>query len=59
MPLKRGTSKETVSHNIKTEKKHGKSQKQSAAIALDQARKSGEKIPKKARGKRFAVAGNH
>nr|WP_087039523.1 hypothetical protein [Caballeronia arvi] len=47
MPLKRGTSKETVSHNIKTEKKHGKSQKQSAAIALDQARKSGAKIPKK------------
>jgi hypothetical protein len=47
IPLKRGTSKETVSHNIKTEKKAGKSQKQSVAIALNQARKSGAKIPKK------------
>jgi hypothetical protein len=27
--------------------KHGKSQKQSVAIALNQARKSGAKIPKK------------
>jgi hypothetical protein len=27
--------------------KHGKSQKQSVAIALNQARKSGKKIPKK------------
>ena len=42
MPLKRGTSKETVSHNIKTETKHGKPRKQAVAIALNQARKSGE-----------------
>ncbi|CAB3676743.1 hypothetical protein [Paraburkholderia rhynchosiae] len=47
MPLKRGTSRETVSRNIKTEAKHGKPQKQAVAIALNQARKSGKKIPKK------------
>ena len=47
MSLKRGTSRETIGHNIKTEKKAGKSQKQSVAIALNQARKSGAKIPKK------------
>jgi hypothetical protein len=47
MPLKRGKSKDTVSENIKTEMKHGKSQKQAVAISLNQARKSGAKIPKK------------
>jgi hypothetical protein len=47
MPLKRGTSKETIGHYIKAEKKAGKPQKQSVAIALNQARKSGAKIPKK------------
>lgn len=47
MPLKKGTSKETVSHNIKTEKKHGKPRKQAVAIALNEARKSGAKIPHK------------
>ena len=47
MPLKRGKSKETVSENIKTEMKHGKPQKQAVAISLNQARKSGAKIPKK------------
>ncbi|SAL02891.1 hypothetical protein [Caballeronia ptereochthonis] len=36
-----------VSKNVKTEMKHGKSQKQSVAIALNQARKSGKKIAKK------------
>ena len=47
MPLKKGKSKQTISKNIKTEMKHGKSQKQSVAIALNEARKSGKKIPKK------------
>ncbi len=47
MPLKRGKSKDTVSKNIKTETKHGKAHKQAVAIALNQARKSGAKIPKK------------
>jgi hypothetical protein len=47
MPLRKGSSREDVSKNIKTEKKHGKSQKQSVAIALNQARKHGAKIPKK------------
>jgi hypothetical protein len=47
MPLKRGTSRETVSRNIRTETKHGKPKKQAVAIALNQARKSGARIPKK------------
>ena len=40
MPLKKGYSRKTVSANIETEKAHGKSQKQSVAIALDTARRS-------------------
>jgi len=39
-PLRRGYSKSSVSKNIETEKAHGKSQKQSVAIALDTARRS-------------------
>lgn len=59
MPLKSGTSQKTVSKNIRelhsgpqykaTARKHGSAaaHKQAIAIALDQARQSGAKIPKK------------
>lgn len=40
MPLTKGYSKKTVSKNIKTEMAHGKSQKQSVAIALSVAEKA-------------------
>ncbi len=40
MPLKKGSSKATVSSNIRTEIAHGKPQKQAVAIALRVAGKS-------------------
>lgn len=43
MPLKKGSSRETISQNIRTEKAAGKPQKQAVAIALHTARKSGGK----------------
>lgn len=40
MPLKAGSSKKTISQNIKTEMKAGRPQKQAIAIAMRKAGKS-------------------
>lgn len=47
MPLKKGTSKKTIGSNIKEMESSGHSKKQSLAASLNEARKSGAKIPSK------------
>ena len=54
MPLLSG--KKNIGKNIKTEVAHGKSRKQSIAIALSVARKGGVKIPKKKKRSRMKVS---
>lgn len=48
MPIIEGSSKKTISKNIKTEMSHGKPQKQAIAIALSVAKKAKSK-PKKSK----------
>lgn len=43
MPLKKGSSKQVISENIKTEIKAGRPKKQAIAIALNKAGKSKRK----------------
>lgn len=47
MPLKKGKGKDVIKSNIREEIKAGKPQKQAVAIALNMAKKSSAKIPKK------------
>jgi hypothetical protein len=47
MPLVKGKSKKIISDNISELRHSGREEKQSIAIALSEARKSGAKIPKK------------
>jgi hypothetical protein len=47
MPLIKSASKKAIGQNIKTEIAAGKPRAQAIAIALDTARRSGAKIPKK------------
>ena len=47
MPLIKSKSKKAIGENIKKEEKAGKPKKQAVAIALNEAREMGAKIPKK------------
>jgi hypothetical protein len=45
MPLEKGSSQETISHNIATERNAGKPEKQAVAIAESEARRTGHDAP--------------
>ncbi len=47
MPLKKGTSRDTIGSNIKEMERSGHPKKQAIAAALNEARESGKKFPKK------------
>lgn len=47
MPLKKGTSKKTIGKNIAEMEASGHKKSQAIAASLNEARKSGAKIPKK------------
>lgn len=47
MPLKKGASKATISNNIREMMNAGHPHNQAVAAALNEARESGAKIPKK------------
>lgn len=47
MPLKTGTSKKTVSTNIRTERESGTPLRQAVAIALSVARRASRKLRKR------------
>ncbi len=53
MPLKKGSSKEIISENIKELIHSGRPQKQAIAIALSEARRTGKgKVPPKPKRKK-------
>jgi len=47
MPLKKGTSKKVIGRNIAEMERSGHKKSQAIAAALNEARESGAKIPKK------------
>lgn len=51
MPLTKGTSRKIIGKNISEMEAAGHSKKQSIAAALNEARESGAKIPKKRKRK--------